>query len=576
MRAQLLPSAFSSDPGECSETDPRSTISRKEQAMTGKLINLSLFVLLSLKLAGATAKIAFNSEQNYTVGTNPVWVVTGDFDNDGKRDIAVVNRGDASVGDPGGVSILLGNGNGTFQPAKKIAIGKNCTGAVAGNFDGDGNDDLALVRPGDASINDDGDVTIFLGNGDGTFRQGQVLTPGKNPSSGHFSIAAVDLNNDQLLDLVVANSGDNTFSVMLGNGNGTFQSPVVYSLSEQPESIFVADLAGNGGKDLIVFFVFAGQAWLTNGDGTFRASSAFAGFGLLVGDFNRDKKADLVTRSMCIFNCEHNYPVLAIGNGDGTFQPAINIGQFVSDAGDFDGDGKLDLAGTASAIQILPGNGDGTFQPPIVFSSNGTLAQVLDVNGDSAPDLLTVGNNSIGVLLNVGTDFSISASGPNPSTLSAGESATSSLTLKLLSNFNNPVSLTCAVQPAQPGAPTCSLSSSSVTFDENGKASATLTISSGSSAASLNALQPFSGGSLPWLPVAGFFSLETGFVVAIARKRRFLMLPIGAVLFLGIIIQTACGGGGSSGGSKSTAYTITVTAASGATQHSATVNLTVQ
>jgi FG-GAP-like repeat len=547
--------------------------------MTGKLITLSLFVLLSLQLAGATAKIAFNSEQSYTVRTNPVWVVTGDFNNDGKRDLAVVNQGDAGVGDPGGVSILFGNGNGTFRPAKNIAIGKNCTSAVAGDFDGDGNADLALLRPGDASINDDGDVTIFLGNGDGTFRQGQVLTPGKNPSSGHFSIAAADLNGDQRLDLVVANSGDNTFSVLLGNGNGTFQSPIAYSVSEEPLSVFVTDLAGNGGKDLIVFFATESQAWLTNGDGTFRASS-FAGWSLLVGDFNADKKADLVTRRFCIFNCESNDPGVAIGNGDGTFQSAISIGQHViaAAAGDFDGDGKLDLAGTLSSgqTQILQGNGDGTFQPPMAVSSGAPLFEVLDVDGDSAPDLVTIGNNSIGLLVNVGTNFSISASALNNSTLSAGQSGTSSLTLKLLSNFNNPVSLTCAVQPAQPGAPTCSLSSSSVTFDENGEASTTLTISESSNAASLNALQLFSRDSLLSFPVAGLAFLGTGVGVGTVRKRRLLMPPIGAFLLLGMIMQTACGAGGSNSGPKSSAYTVAVTATSGATQHSTKVNVTVQ
>jgi FG-GAP-like repeat len=300
--------------------------------MTGKLIASSLFVLLSLKFAGATAKIAFNSEQNYTVGTNPVWVVTGDFNSDGKRDLAVVHQGDTTAGDPGGASILLGNGDGTFQPAKNIAIGKNCSSAVAGDFDGDGKDDLALLRPGDASINDDGDVTIFLGNGDGTFRQAQVLTPGKNQNPEAWAeqspIAAADLNGDQRLDLVVVNSTDRTFSVLLGNGNGTFQSPVVYSLSEQPSSVFVTDLASNGEKDLIVFFGTESQAWLTNGDGTFRPSS-FAGWGLLVGDFNGDKKADLVTRPICYFNCGNSYAGVAIGNGDGTFQPAISIGQHV-------------------------------------------------------------------------------------------------------------------------------------------------------------------------------------------------------------------------------------------------------
>jgi hypothetical protein len=517
--------------------------------MPGKLISATLFALLSLsQFAAADGKIAFHMAQSYTAGTNPIWVVTGDFNKDGKRDLAVINQGDSSVSDPGGVSILFGKSDGTFEPAKNIAIGKNCRSAVAGDFDGDGNEDLALLRPGDATVNDDGDVTIFLGNGDGTFRQGQVLTPGKNPSSWNYSIAVADFNGDQRLDLVVANSGDKTFSVMLGNGDGTFQSPVPYPVANVSQELYVVDLAGNGGKDLIVIGALEAHVWSGNGDGTFRQGSNLLAVGILPGDFNGDKRVDLVETPfhICIFPpCAPVYPSVKLGNGDGSFQSPISVGQSATAVGDFDGDGKLDLASMDTQIQILQGNGDGTFQPPIALTSNATLTQVLDVNGDSAPDLVTIGNNSIGLLLNVGTDFSISASEFNPSTLSAGQSATSTVTLKLLSNFNNPLSLTCAVQPAQPGAPACSLSSSSVTFDGNGEASATLTMSAGVSTASLNSLPPFSKGSLLWLPVAGFAFFGTGFGASASRRRRFLILPIGAILLLGIITLTACGNGSS-------------------------------
>jgi len=547
--------------------------------MAGKPITSTLFVLLMLTQFATAGRIALKPAQSYSVGTNPIWVVAADFNNDGKRDMAVVNQGDPTVNDPGGVSILLGNGDGTFRPAKNLTIGKNCTSAVAGDFDGDGNTDLALLRPGDASVNDDGDVTIFLGNGDGTFRQGQVLTPGKNPSGVYFSIAAADVNGDQRLDLIVANSGDKTFSVLLGNGDGTFQSPVAYTQVNPPSSVVVVDLAGNGVKDLAVFRIGGVDVWLGNGDGTFRQGpTGVAGTGVTAGDFNGDKKDDLVATPvvLCLFPpCTPVYPALNLGNGDGTFQPGINIGQSVIAAGDFDGDGKLDLVVYGAPIQILQGNGDGTFKPPISFNSNLDVSQVLDVNGDGAPDLVLTGQSSVDLLINVGTDFSLSASALSPSTLSPGQSATSTISLGLLSAFNNPVSLACSVQPVQARGPTCSLSSNSVTFDANGEASATLTISTGSSAASVNHYRPFSKTSSLWLPVAGFAFLATGFGVGTSRRRHFVVLPIGAVLFIGLILQTACGGR-SSGVPKSTAYTVTITGTAAAMQHSTTVSLTLQ
>jgi FG-GAP-like repeat len=553
--------------------------------MSPHKISMLLGALLTL-VVSAAATVSFYPQRSYTAGTNPKAVVVGDFNHDGKRDLAVVNYGDPTTGDSGSVSILFGNGDGTFQAAKNVAIGKNCTSVVAGDFNADGNDDLALVRPGDSTVNDDGDVTIFLGNGDGTFRQGQVLAPGKNPSSTRTAIITADLNSDQRLDLMVASAGDQTFSVLLGNGDGTFQSPVAYPVDTNtlhfPISLIVVDLAGNGEKDLAVFRLFHMDLWLANGDGTFRQGGGLVVTGVTAGDFNGDKKDDLVahTNVICIFHPCGGGPIpsnLYLGNGDGTFQPAIGIGQPASAAGDFDGDGKLDLAGTntgsngSAQILVLLGNGDGTFQQPITVNSNGTLSQVLDVNGDTAPDLVLIGNNSIGLQLNVGTDFSISASALSSKTLGPGQSATSTISLNLLSLFDNPVSLACSVQPAQAGAPTCSLSSTSVIFDGSGQASATLTINSSSGVASRNSFQSFSKTSL-WFPVASFAFFGTS--LGLSRKRRVLAVLIGAVLFIGLIAQMACGGG--SGGPKSTAYTVTVTGTSGATQHSSTVNLTVQ
>lgn len=542
----------------------------------------------------SAAEVAFKPLQNYAAGTNPVAVAVGDFNGDGKRDLAVLNSGNASVGDDGGVSILLGKGDGTFQPAKNNAIGKNCTGIVAGDFDGDGKDDVALVRPGDPNANDGGDVTIFFGAGDGTFRQGPVMVLDVNPSTSNRSIVAADLNGDQKLDLVVATNV--SVRVLLGNGNGTFQSSAVYPpLSPPPASVRLLDLNGNGEKDIALVGGLAVNLLLSNGDGTFRQQPELANSILTAtGDFNGDKKDDLVVGTLsgikvCIFNCP---PIgggqisfhLLLGAGDASFQ----VGGEAPDAsgsGDFDGDGKLDLVwNTGTQIRIFPGNADGTFQPPIIFPKNstGTRFQVLDVNGDGAPDLVLSDTNSIALLVNVGTDFSMSASALDPGTVSPGQSATSSLALKLLSNFDHPVSLTCAVQPARPGGPACSLSSNSVTFDANGEASASLAVTGDSRAVALNSLHGFTTSTLLWFPVAAFALLGPGLRVSRPRQRRFLMLPMGAVLFVGIVLvgivlQTACGGGTvTNSDSKSTAYTVTVTAASGATQHSTTLSLNVQ
>jgi len=529
-------------------------------------------LLVFMTLAASASTVQFNPTQTYSVG-NPSWIVVGDFNNDGKRDMVVINKGDPTVNDPGGVSIFLGNGDATFQPAKNLTMGKNCTSAVAGDFNGDGNMDLALLRPGDLNLNDDGDVTVFLGNGDATFHQGQVLTPGKNPSSVNSSIIVLDSNGDQRLDLIVANSGDKSFSVLLGNGDGTFQPPVAYAVNTRPLSVFAADLTGTGKKDLAVFGGYVVSYWYGNGDGTFRSGpSSTTTYGLLVGDFNGDGIDDLVGRPFvfCIYNCKPITPLLWLS---GTSQPPTQIGQQVVAAGDFDGDGKLDLVGLGT---ILTGNGDGTFQPQISLPVSDSDAQVLDVNGDGAPDLVLIQQNAINLLVNTGTDFSISATALSPSTLSAGQSAGSTVTLTLLSNFNNPVALTCSMQPATTGGATCSLDTNSIRFDGSGNATAALTINAGSSAAwhtSQLLFRSFHWTAL-WLPVTGFAFLGTGFGVGFSKKRRVPMFLAAAIISCGLIASVACGGGGT-GSPKATAYTVTITGNSGATQHSTTLTVVV-
>ena len=219
-------------------------------------------------------------------------------------------------------------------------------------------------------------------------------------------------------------------------------------------------------------------------------------------------------------------------------------------------------------VGALLGNGDGTFQPLVGFTvasnANLTLGFAADLNGDKAPDLVTLNTDStIGVLLNTGTDFSISASKPTPATVSSGQSASSIVTVTLLNAFDNPVALACSVQPTGAGAPPCSLTPDSVTPEPNGSATATLTINT-ATAATLDFTL------FAWLlaPVMGLIGVTVS-----SGKRKLASRLARGVLFAGLLAQTACGG---NSGPPAQTYTVTITGSSTFNEHSTTVTLEVQ
>jgi len=583
------------------------------QERRGALLFVTLLPALLLGSPAKAATITFQPPVTYPVGTAPKAAAVGDFNGDGKPDLAVANAGNPATGDDGNVSILLGNGDGTFRPAAhNFAAGKNPFSIAVGDFNGDGRVDLAVANNG---INIDGGwlagtVSILLGNGDGTFQTHVDFATGTGPDS----VAVGDFNADGMLDLVVAAHPANVVSVMLGKGDGTFQTRVDYPTATGggDSAVVVADFNQDGKADLAIAGGFSGGIvgiLEGNGDGTFQPAVEYDPAGLFgrsiaVGDFNGDGRLDLVITYANFGNPTSSGVSVLLGNGDGTFSQGSTLPTQATGchagspfSADFDGDGKFDIAVIgggaphdglclfgAGTILVFKGNSDGTFRAPVSLATTNAwdLAAGADLNGDKGADLVTVdgiignGDNNISVLLNTtGAEFSISAAAPTPGTVSRGQSSTSTLSLAHLNSIDDPVALTCSVQPGQ-SAPTCSFTPSSITFDANGNATATLTINTGAITGSLVALSHNWVSSLFLWPVAVLGMVGAGFGSSRSTRRK---LPShllgGGILLGGLILQAACGGA-SPRKPQATTYTITVAGTSGSTQHSTTVTLPVQ
>lgn len=389
-----------------------------------------------------------------------------------------------------------------------------------------------------------------------------------------------DLDGDNIPDLAVAAS---SLSVLLGRGDGTFRAHVDHL--DTMRNVATGDVNLDGKNDIIESGPFV-KVRLGNGDGTFQdavfSPGPISGGPLAMADFNHDGKPDAVIGFGPFINTAGG-TLLMLGNGDGTFQSPIssNIPLFGAlSASDFNGDEKDDLlVVTGETANVSSGNGDGTFQSAL-NSAVGTgpySVVAADLNQDKAPDIVVTNSadNTVSVLLNTtGADFSISASALNAGNISRGQSSNATVTLNHLNTFDNPVSLTCSVQPAQ-AAPSCSLNPESITFDATGKAEAVLTVNTAAASSSLlpssfrhgaRALQGL------WLPVAGFALMGLG---GRSTKRKKLMgVVLGALFLCVLMFQSACGGGQST--PRSQAYTVTINGTSESTQHSATVTLTVQ
>ncbi|MBR1266919.1 VCBS repeat-containing protein [Bradyrhizobium sp. AUGA SZCCT0222] len=333
---------------------------------------------------------------DYPAGPNPYGAAIGDLNGDGVLDLAVTNYYSSTV------SVLLGNGDGTFQtPATYATGGSGVVSVQIGDLNGDGEPDLVATSEGNDT------VSVLLGNGDGTFANETSYTTGGLP----HGVAIADVDGDGDSDLLVDDFASNTVSVFLGTGDGSFEQPTAYATEANPYAIKVGDLNADSNLDLVVGNMSSNtiSVLLGNGDGTFQAQTTYA-TGVTpwegaLGDLNGDNKLDFA-----IANVGDTTVSVYLGNGDGSFQPQVTYaagnGPTAVVIGDLNGDNTPDLAASNSdsEVAVLLGNGDGTFQGAETYSVGGFPSWLVvgDLDGNGKRDLATANwsGDFVSVLLN--------------------------------------------------------------------------------------------------------------------------------------------------------------------------------
>jgi hypothetical protein len=348
----------------------------------------TLAVLLSCVLSSVVVwGQKFHSPVGYSTGAPaPNGVALGDLNGDGHLDVVVANDDQN-----GTIAVLLGNGNGTLQPAVKYAAGSYPEFVVLADFNNDGHLDVAVAN---RAIGGPGYVNVLLGNGDGTFRTAVSY----GPYTDAFRLAVADFNNDGALDIAVADTASG--SLLLGNGDGTFRagSPIGAS-----NTLFfaVADFNGDGKLDLISAFNSGDQIQLFygNGEGAFTLHSTYKvgtpPIALVAVDLNGDGIPDFASADEAVNNADSNVAVFESSNGSYVRkeypygdEPRLIVAADITNNGELDLVTENEFNGT---VDLFMNQGNGNFTRPEILKDGGITAAsvaVGDLNGDGKPDIV--------------------------------------------------------------------------------------------------------------------------------------------------------------------------------------------
>jgi len=399
--------------------------------------------VLSGKGDGTFELASDNAPADYTVSAELTDLAAADVDGDGVTDLVLAHRA------PGGVTVLLGHGDGTFANGIETPVDKYLIALAVGDFDHDGRDDVAVTGAANITV-ESSSVSIFLGRSEGhlvlagEYPGGREIVSGDLDEDGSLDlvmtadmgtvllgdgagkfrvgvgygswaddISLADLNNDGHLDLLTAincSKNDGIYSRRLGKGDGAFEPPV--QISKSCGTPTVVDINGDGKLDVV-----GGDlgVLLGNGDGTVtQGPSSFVG---LTGDWTGDGKLDTLSFGPDGLNASgsphHSPTFVRAGLGDGTFEPVIRrtFGEYNGwlRLADVNGDAALDLVGVGAGVSVAFGHDDGTFAAPRSYTTLNPYNEleqysrlaIGDLNGDGSPDLVVDGA-SLAVLLGDG------------------------------------------------------------------------------------------------------------------------------------------------------------------------------